>query len=243
MTERFRNELCHPNRGARFFRWLFMILLAILTMAVILMALVSGTCESAMIIFIIAGALPAIGFALLLQKEIAYSRLCKFGRMSCDFLENNGLLGKAALEYYNDRQVECTMTYKGSNINFNGGRKTFLTSNFIFIMSSNTVLTYGEIDSAYMTKLDMIGDDKKDTVEFYVVQMWDGTEIPIMSVLTPAYFASSKAYQNALGKIHLIKERIKASNPDCDATLETRRSETVSADIIHYLKGIRVRNQ
>ena len=241
MTKRFRNELRHPERGKRFGRWLLMIILALITACTVLAAFLSGSCESAMILFILAGALPLIGVALLIQKEIAWSRLRKFGRMSCDFLESNGLLEKAALEYYHDRWVECTMRYKGSNLNFNSGRKTFLSSHFIYIMSDNIVLTYDEIAAAYMTQLDMYADTRHDIVEFYVVQMHDGTEIPVMSILTPDGFASKKAHQNAMGNMHLIMQRIKAANPECDASLETRKSSSVSADIMHYIKGIRGR--
>ncbi len=153
------------------------------------------------------------------------------GRMSCEFLERNGLLQAAAEEFYGKDRYVCKLGRKGWRLHRYSHRKNVLTPNFIFIMSDNIVLTYEEVKKARFLRTQMKQKGKDFYADTFSLQMADGTEIALFSSLIGSLFSSGKREMiRRQGIVTEIANRIHAKNPDCEISRIDEVTRVVSFD-------------
>ena len=222
-AEKLKDLLCRPERLRHTLRLFFL--------AAAVLALAASFVCSPMIpdhgaIEIIASltltapvAVPVIAVAL--KREKVWYTLRKFGRLSCKYLEENGLLEQAAQEFYSGEGYECALTYKGDRKHRHRYRRNLFTRNFIFIMSDNVVLRYSELQRALVTEATFKDEDSVRTVTYLILQMKDFSEIPAMCAVRKSHSAASmQSYEHNMDVMETIMEHIKECNPDCRTSME-----------------------
>lgn len=242
-VKKLKRALCNPEPFRKFLRLLGIPVLPIATLAVLLLA---GKWIFPHVLLFVFYAYFAVAIVALVVyrtvlevRRVAYYRTLKqMGRMSWDYLVNNGLEQEAASEFFGKERVECHLRHKGNTRNPYFHRKNTVTPHFVFIMSDGVVLHHSEIISTQRQRISFMDEDKGNSalrIEFFALGVEDGTNIPLMSMRTLANvnIHSSKDDLSHIKprdaeKLEAINKMIKAGNPDCKTSLRLAHSTVIT---------------
>lgn len=222
-AKKLKNSLCNPEPAARVIRFGFIAAaIAALASAFVCSPFIPGhgSAEIVASLTLIAPAALSVGITAL-KREIPWYTLRRFGRLSCRYLEDNGLLEQAAEEYFGEEGLECALLYKGDSRHRYRKRRNRFTRNFIFIMSDNVVLRYSELQRAVVTEATLKRKNGTRTVTYLILQMKDFSEIPAMSAVRNGDAAGNHwSYEHNMKIMETIMEHIAEVNPDCETSME-----------------------
>ncbi len=132
------------------------------------------------------------------------------GTRTLRYLRQNGLLEKAADEYFSSDGFCCRIISTSGRPDKFVNRDNALTSGFLFAMSDNTIVPYSDLKAAGIMKVDYSVDTVSHTQFIVFAETIDNRRIDIHGIDNDCITPEQQKIIDA------IFDRIAQSNPDCE---------------------------
>lgn len=136
------------------------------------------------------------------------------GQKTIEYLEQNDLLETAAAEYGGNQNYVFRLSEINGLHPLFASRKNALSDNFIFAMCSNAIVTYTDIEAAYLvnyqwSKRTRNGIRIHYTNDVLMIRTLEGEELPLYNVYMRRYNKKTTETLNTI--LAILGEK----NPDC----------------------------
>jgi len=156
---------------------------------------------------------------LVVSNSIKYiSKNKSTGKETIADLESRGLFSLAAKEIDGPDQITCHCLTRNGAFDKLAYRNNILTPNFIFVMTENIILTYDQIDKAYIIRYHYDDGEIHHKNDVFTLLTTDGREVDLMN------FEGGRYPSRKIDILDQISFILTAKNPNCTVTLDVKET-------------------